>query len=164
MAVTTDIVQSWQRPRAVMRRHLQRGRSEPFAFSLLIVFLVLAFIAQFPAAARVTALDPVIPVSAQMLGKGLGLLATIPFFYALAAISNIALRAFGFGLSGYAARLALFWALVAISPFVLLVGLVAGMIGPGSQLMLIGLLTFAGYLFQWARAIVEASQTPSEVA
>ena len=48
-----------------------------------------------------------------MLGKGLGLLATIPFFYALAAISNIALRAFGFGLSGYAARLALFWALPA---------------------------------------------------
>ena len=55
MAVTSDIVESWRRPRVVLRRHLARGKSEAFAFSLLFVFLLMAFIAQYPGAARVSA-------------------------------------------------------------------------------------------------------------
>ena len=52
MSVTTDIVQSWTRPRAVIRRHLARGQSEPFAFSLLVTFLVLAFVSLWPVLSR----------------------------------------------------------------------------------------------------------------
>lgn len=150
MAVTTDIVESWRRPQSVVRRHLQRGRSEAFAFSLLFVFLLISFIAQIPGAARVTALDPAVPMSPQMLAIGLGLLATIPVFYALAWISQFAVRKFG---AGYGARIALFWSLVAVSPLVLLVGLVAGMIGSGPQLAVCGVLTFAAFVFQWLFAI-----------
>ena len=50
MAVTTDILSSWRNPRQGIRRHLARGVSEPFAFSLLLVFLVLAFVGQWPQA------------------------------------------------------------------------------------------------------------------
>jgi len=150
MSVTTDIVESWRRPQTVVRRHLQRGRSEAFAFSLLFVFLLVSFIAQIPGAARVTALDPAVPMSAQMLAKGLGLLATIPVFYGLAALSQLAMRGVG---GGYGARIALFWSLVAVSPLVLLVGLVAGMIGTGNQLVLCGVLTFAAFVFQWVTAL-----------
>jgi hypothetical protein len=163
MAVTADIVESWRRPRAVVRRHLQRGRSEPFAFSLLVVFLILAFIAQYPAAARVTAMHPAIPLSPQLLAKALGLLAMIPVLYGLAALSRLVARTFGGQGTLYGARLALFWALVATSPFVLLSGMVAGLIGPGPQLALAGGLTFAAFLFQWITALMETGVPQAEV-
>jgi hypothetical protein len=47
---------------------------------------------------------------------------------------------------GYRLRLALFWSLVAAAPAVLLMGMVAGLIGPGVQLQLVSglwLLAFA---------------------
>ena len=156
MAVTSDIVESWRRPRMVLRRHLDRGRSEAFAFSLLVVFLLLAFIASYPAAARVAALDATVPVAPQMLGRGLGLLATVPFLYGLAALSHLAARAMGGTGGWYDARMALFWALVASTPFVLLTGIVAGLIGPGPQLSLTGGVTFAAFLFQWIAGLTEA--------
>ena len=161
MAVTSDIVESWRRPGAVFRRHLARGRSEAFAFSLLFVFLLIALIARYPAAARVSALNPDIPIAPQMFGTGMGLLAAIPFLYALAALSHLVARALGGQGGWYGARMALFWALVTITPLVLLTGLVAGMIGPGPQLMLTGGVTFAAFLFQWFGALRLAETEPS---
>ncbi|WP_054303651.1 YIP1 family protein [Gemmobacter sp. LW-1] len=158
MAVTSDIVESWRRPRTVLRRHLERGVSEPFAFSLLFVFLLIAFIAQYPVAARETVMNPDKPLSAQLLAVGLGLLATIPVFYLLAAASRLVGRLSGGRGSWFGARLALFWALVTVTPLVLLVGLVAGMIGPGPQLTATGLVAFAGFLFQWIMGLSVVEQ------
>ncbi|MFZ0099367.1 MAG: YIP1 family protein [Gemmobacter sp.] len=153
MAVTSDIVESWKSPRAVFRRHLARGRSEAFAFSLLFVFLLIALIAQYPMAARKAFETPEAPISAQMFAIGLGLLATIPFFYGLAALSRLVARLMGGKGDWYGARMALFWALVTITPLVLLTGLVGGMIGPGTQLRLTGAVTFLGFLAQWLTAL-----------
>ena len=77
----------------MLRQHLARGRSEPFAFSLLLVFLALAFVAQWPVAARLahfagepSALPRILPrVSWRSL-------ATIPVWYALAALSRLVAR------------------------------------------------------------------------
>ena len=52
MSVTTDLVATWRRPRAILRQHLARGRSEPFALSFLLIFLLLAFVGQWPVASR----------------------------------------------------------------------------------------------------------------
>lgn len=158
MAVTSDIVESWRRPRQVLRRHLARGRSEAFAFSLLFVFLLIAFIAQYPGAARVTALNPEVPLPPQLLAKALGLLATIPLFYGLAALSRLVGKAVGGRGTWYGARLALFWALVAVTPFVLLVGMVAALIGPGLQLQATGGVAFAAFLFQWVLGLTVIEQ------
>ena len=149
MSVVADILESWRKPSQVMGRHLRRGKSEPFAFTFIVVFLIICFVAQWPEAARVTALNPEIPVAAQLLPRGLALLATIPFLYLVAALGGLVARALGGRGSWYAARIALFWALVAVSPLVLLVGLVAGMIGQGIQLNLIGGVTFAIFLTFW---------------
>ncbi len=158
MAVTSDIVESWRRPRVVLRRHLARGKSEAFAFSLLFVFLLMAFIAQYPGAARVSALNPDMPLSPQLLAKALGLLATIPLFYGLAALSRLVGKAVGGRGSWYGARLALFWALVAVTPLVLLVGMVAALIGPGPQLTAAGIAAFAGFLLQWILGLTVIEQ------
>jgi len=155
MSVTQGIVASWRRPRAVMHGVLARGQTEAFAFSLLVTFLVLAFVAQWPQAARQAHLDEV-PLPPLLLARALGLLAFIPLGYGLAALGHLVARAFG-GRGGWlGARLALFWALVATSPLVLLAGLVAGMLGDGVQALATGLVVFAAFLFQWINALIVA--------
>ena len=122
MSVTNDIVASWRNPGKATLRHLSRGRSEAFAFALLVVFLILAFVARWPTAARVSALQPEVPVFPQLMAAGLATLATIPVWYGLAALSRLAAGAMGGSGSWYGARIALFWSLVAVSPLVLLTG------------------------------------------
>jgi hypothetical protein len=155
MSITTDIVESWRRPRKVVRRHLDRGRSEPFAFSLLAAFLVLAFVAQWPSASRAAIEDGNTPLAPRLLAIALALLATIPLWYGLAALSRIVARAVGGRGTWYGARIALFWSLVAVTPLMLLQGLVAGMIGPGPQLTAVGVAAGVAFLVLWALSLIE---------
>lgn len=154
MSITTDIVESWRRPRVVVRRHLARGRSEPFAFSLLAAFLLLAFIAQWPAASR-AAFEDSTPVAPRLLAIGLALLATIPLWYGLAAFTRMVARIFGGRGTWYGARIALFWSLVAVTPLMLLQGMVAGMIGPSPGLTAVGVLAGVAFVVFWALALIE---------
>lgn len=158
MALLSDIGEGWRRPGVVVRRHLNRGRSEPFLFTFLFVFLLLAFVAQWPQAARVTALQPEVPLAPQLLGRALALLATIPVWYGLAALGRLAARAMGGQGDWYGARLALFWTLAQIAPLMLLAGLVAGMIGPGPQLTATGIVTFAAFALFWALNLRETER------
>lgn len=162
MSVVSDIVDSWRAPSKVLRRHLARGKSEPFAFSLLVVFLLICFVAQWPAAARMTALNPEIPMLPQLLPLSLGILATIPLWYALAAMGGLAARALGGQGGWYGARIALFWALVTVTPLVLLTGLVAGMIGPGPQLTVAALVTLALLVMFWSLNLREEGRAHAD--
>jgi hypothetical protein len=158
MSVTADIVQGWLRPKAVMRQHLARPVSEPFAFSLLVAFLVLAFVSLWPFMSRLSLQQPQVPMVQRLVGAGLALLASIPFWYGVAALSHWLAKAFGGRGSFYRARLALFVALVVVTPAMLLQGLVAGVIGPGRQLDLIGVGVGVGFLWIWLSMLVEAER------
>lgn len=158
MAVTTDILASWRNPRAAVRRHLARGVSEAFAFTLLLVFLILAFVAQWPQASREAYLAGEAVVSPRLLPRGLAVLATIPLWYGLAALSRLVARALGGQGTWYAARLALFWALATVSPLMLLQGLVAGMIGPGPALVATTLAVGTGFLWLWLTMLHEVER------
>ena len=158
MSVVSDIVDSWRTPSTVVRRHLARGKSEPFAFVLLVVFLIICFIAQWPDVARVTVLKPDIPMAPQLLGRAMAILATIPVWYALAALGHLAARAMGGQGGWYGARMALIWALVTITPLVMIAGLVAGMIGTGPQLTAVGTLTFAAFVVFWVLNLREVGR------
>ncbi|MFV0492708.1 MAG: Yip1 family protein [Pseudorhodobacter sp.] len=156
MSVTRDIVASWRHPRQVIRRHLQRPRSEPFAFTLLLTFMIVIFIAQWPQASRASFLQPEVPMTQRLVAAGLALLALIPFWYLVAAVGQWISRALGGQGDHYRARLALFWALVTISPLMLLQGLVAGMIGAGPGLTSIAVLTGLAFLVFWVINLSEA--------
>jgi hypothetical protein len=158
MSVTRDIVASWHSPRVVIRRHLARPVSEPFAFTLLVTFLILAFIALWPGMARLSTLDPTVPVTARLIPTALALLATIPLWYLVSIISHWVARALGGKGSYYRARLALFMALCAATPLVLLQGLTQGMIGPGPQATLVGVIAGAGFLVIWIVMLIEAER------
>jgi hypothetical protein len=66
------------------------------------------------------------------------------------------MRAVGQPISGYAARVALFWAFLATTPIFLLRGLMAGLIGGGLQADLMGLLGYVVFLWFWITGLKEA--------
>ncbi len=158
MTVTTDLVATWRSPRAAVRRHLARGVSEPFAFTLLLVFLILAFVGQWPAAAREAYLADEPSSAPRILGRGLAVLATIPLWYGLAAVSRVIARAMGGKGTWYAARIALFWALATVGPLMLLQGLVIGMIGPGPALWSVNVVVGLAFLWLWLTMLHEAER------
>ncbi|MFC3087316.1 Yip1 family protein [Tabrizicola soli] len=156
MTVSTELVATWRAPRAALRRHLARGRSEAFAFTLLLVFLILAFVGLWPVAARDAFLAGEPSAAPRILAFGLAVLATIPLWYGLAALSHLVARALGGQGNWFAARIALFWALATVSPLMLLQGLVAGMIGPGTALTSVRALVGLGFLWLWLTMLHEA--------
>ncbi|HMS94299.1 MAG TPA: YIP1 family protein [Tabrizicola sp.] len=158
MSASTELLASWRHPRQGIRRHLARGVSEPFAFSLLLIFLILAFVGQWPLAAREAHLADETSALPRILPRALAVLAMIPFWYGLAAISRLVARALGGNGSWYGARIALFWALATVSPLMLLQGLVAGMIGPGPALLAVSVLAGLAFLWLWLTMLHEAEK------
>jgi hypothetical protein len=156
MSITTDLVATWRRPRAILRQHLARGQSEPFALSFLLVFLVLAFVAQWPVAAREAFLAGETSATPRIVAMAYGVLLLIPVAYLLAALSHLVSRTLGGQGSWYGARIALFWALAAIGPLLLLQGMVAGMIGPGPSLTAVTAAVGLGFLWLWITMLHEA--------
>lgn len=159
MAITTDIVESYRRPRAVVRRRLDDVPNEGRALALLMGACLMIFISQWPGLARAAHLDPSVPLDARMGGA---LMATLfllpPIAYALAALSHLAARAMGGQGTGYGARIALFWSLLAVSPLMLLQGLVRGFIGPGPALGATGIVVGLVFLALWINALIEAER------
>ncbi len=157
MSVTRDIVRSWRRPREVMRRHLALGRREDRALIFLMVACIIIFVGQWPRLSREAFFDPSMPLDARLGGALFGWLFVAPLaFYVIAALSHMVARLFGGRGSWFGARLALFWSLLAASPLWLLVGLVAGFIGPGVELSVTGAIALLAFLVIWILSLVEA--------
>lgn len=158
MSLIPDIVESWRAPGRVLRRHLARPRSEAFVFTFLFSFLLIAFVAQAPYASRMAFLQPEVPMSQRLFAAFLGLLVTIPFWYLLAALSRLVAGVFGGRGSWYGARLALFWALAAITPAMLLMGLSLGFLGQGAQTNAVGAVIGLAFLILWILMLREAER------
>jgi hypothetical protein len=158
MSITTDLVATWTRPRAILRQHLARGQSEPLALSFLLVFLALAFVSQWPVAAREAHFSGEPSALPRILPRAMVILATIPIWYGVAAISRLAARALGGQGTWYGARIALFWALAAVGPLFLFQGLVGGMIGPGPALTLVTVVVGVAFLWLWITLLREAER------
>lgn len=156
MAVVSDIVQSWRSPRSVIARHLQRRPTEGFAFSLLVAFLLLAFVAQWPAMSRAAYLAPEAGLTQRMVAAGLALLASIPLWYGLAGLSHLVAHRFGGKGSYLGARLALFWALLSVAPLMLLQGMLSGFAGPGLLATAAGFVVLGGFLYLWLNMLIAA--------
>lgn len=149
MAVTRNIAATYRGPGRVVRRLLALGQREDRLLAYLMGACVLIFIAQLPRLAR----------EAHLTGQELNMLmgATLMawVFIAPLLLYAIALLARGVGRilrgqgTAYGARLALFWALLASTPLIMLHGLTAGFVGPGLELQLVGMVWCACFLWFW---------------
>lgn len=156
MPVTRDIAATYRGPRRVMRRLLDMGPREDRALALLMASCVVVFIAQWPRLAREAHLsgEDLYPLLGGTLMAWLFIAPLL--LYGIAFVSHLVLRAMGAHGSGFAARLSLFWAFLAASPLILLHGLVAGFIGPGAALNLVGVLWCGIFLWFWISNMREA--------
>ncbi len=160
MALTTDIVAMYRRPRAVVRRHLAAGQREDRALFYLMLACALIFVSQWPRLSREAYLDAEVPLQALLGGALMAWMFLAPLaLYALAALTHLIAMIVGGQGSWYSARLALFWSLLAAVPLWLLTGLVAGFIGPGPALSLTGGLALAVFLLFWGVSLWETERT-----
>ena len=150
------MMRAWTRPRAVIRARLGQGPREDRALAVLMAACGLIFVAQWPVHARAAHLDPSMPLDARLGGALLGSLFLLPLLaYGFAGLSHLVARGFGGKGQGFGARLALFWALLAVAPVMLLQGLVAGLIGPSPGLIVVQLVAGFGFLWIWLSMLVE---------
>lgn len=158
MPVSSDIVATYRGPGRVMRRLLAMGPREDRALIILMTACAIAFVAQMPGLSRKAFL------SGQDLNMMMGgaLLACLIFapllLYLLAALSHLAARLLGGKGTGYGARLALFWSLLAASPLQLLHGLTAGFVGPGTALQAVGFVWLVVFIWFWMSCLVTAER------
>ncbi len=153
MAVTDDIIATYRAPRDVMARLLAAERHEARALAYLLAAVIVIHIAQWPGMSRAAFLQPDVPLSQRMFAAFLAVLAAIPVFYGLAALSHLAARSLG-GTGGYfEARIVLFWALLATTPLMLFQGMVSAFMGQGPALTLTGLVVFAVFMWFWVTGL-----------
>lgn len=161
MSVTTDIPATYKGPRKVFARLLSMGAREDRLLVFLIVGCVLTFVAQMPKLAREAHLTGQ-ELNMLLGGALLGIVFIAPLLlYVLALVAHWIARAAGGQGDAYRARLALFWAFLASSPLILLNGLVAGFIGAGAALNLVGALWCAVFLWFWISGMIQGYWTKS---
>lgn len=170
MTVTSDIFALWRRPAAVIRGKIDEGPREDKALIVLMAACVLLFVARWPALSRQAHLDLValqnagqptdhLPSLQALMGINLFVMLFVAplMFYALAAVPVPFLRMMGRKIAPYAARLALFWALLATAPLMLFQGLLAGLSGNGIGLSVVSYAIGIAFFWLWSRLLKEAS-------
>lgn len=146
------VIESWWAPRRVVRS--LSGMPDRVLLVVLMVAMLISLIAQAPGHARAAALDPSVPLEARIGGAVMGTIFMMPLLaYGVAALTSLLSRLTRWRLDPLDARLALFWALLAVSPAMLLSGMVAGFIGPGPALTLTQTVSGLAFLFIWAAGI-----------
>lgn len=160
MSLSADILRSYRAPRRVLRRHLAAGRREDRALLFLVLACLLIFVAQWPAMSHAAQIDPTVPLQARIGGAIMGVLFVLPLLsYALAFLIWLVVRLFG-PISAYGARLAFFWAMLAVSPLMLAqAALLSALGGEAAQLFgLVVLAAFLGILIAGLRAALDAGR------
>ena len=158
MAVIRDLVEAHLRPRRVMARLLGMGQREDRAFAMLMGGCVILFMAQWPYRARQAHLSGE-TLTDYIQHDALGLIFLLPLIaYGFAALLRLITRILGAKADYYSARLALFWALLASSPALVLAGMVKGFIGLGTANTIVGVLWLVIFLWVLVNSFIEAEQ------
>lgn len=159
MTVTSDIFRAWTRPRMVIREKLGAGLREDRALAVIMGAGALLFVAQWPILSRAAYLDPAMPLEARLGGALMACLFVLPLLgYGVAQLSHLVARLFGGQGSAFGARLALFWALLAITPAMLFQGLLAGFLGQTAAVIGCQVFVMMAFLWLWLSMLNEAER------
>lgn len=157
--IVPRIVQSWWAPGRVV--DTLRGMPDRVLIVILMLAMLVFLVAQAPEHARAAHLDPAVPLSARMGGAALAVMFMMPLLaYGLAALVAALSRLTRHPVSGPQSRLALFWALLAVTPAMLLAGLTAGLVGPGAALTATRAVAGIGFLVIWGAGLRALSRPP----
>ena len=152
MAVLPDIARTYRQPARMQAARIGTG-DERLALAYAMISCGLIFVGQWPVQARRAHLEGA--DLDQLLGASLmGWIFVAPLLlYGIALAVHWGSRLIGRPVSGFASRMALFWALLAAVPLWLLNGLTAAMVGPGAALDIVGGLALGAFLAFWAAGL-----------
>jgi hypothetical protein len=157
MSMTANILRSYRAPRAVLRGLIEQGLREPQVLFFGTLACALIFVAQWPALSRAAALDPSVTFEQRMGGALFGTIFLLPLIlYGVAGVLQLALRVLACRAPGLWVRAALFWALLAVTPLMLLQAVLSAAFGPfGIALVFGGVVAviFAYILIQGLREV-----------
>ncbi|MCY3877294.1 MAG: YIP1 family protein [Rhodobacteraceae bacterium] len=149
-SLTSEILTAYRHPRLSFERQLAKniGDDRILFFGMLACFL--AFVARMPSLFRDSIPSGSPPLHAVVpIHFAVSLLMAPLLLYSVAAASHVLARAFGGWGNWRDARLALFWAVLAMSPLVLVAGIVEVAFQPwvsGALLVLIAVLFFSYWM------------------
>ncbi|WP_323008672.1 hypothetical protein [Paracoccus sp. (in: a-proteobacteria)] len=150
--IVPRILESWWAPGRVVRS--LRGMPDRALIVVLMAAMLIFLIAQAPGHARAAQLQPEVPLGARMGGALLAVMFMMPLLaYALAALVSALSRLTPWPVAPLESRLALFWALLAVAPAMLLAGITAGLVGPGAALGLTRAVAGLGFLVIWGAGL-----------
>ncbi len=157
MGLVSDIFATYRSPRNVMRRLLAVSPDESRALMYLLLACGLAFVAQWPRLQREALMDASVTLEMRIGGALLGWMFMVPpVMYAVAFAARLIARAFGGQGTGYSARLALFWSMLATAPLGLAAGLISGFGGAGIGATVMGVVGYAVFCLIWFSSMIEA--------
>ncbi len=166
MSTVSAILRTYRAPREVIRTHRASGADEATGLTWLFVACLLFFVAELPELSRQSHLDGgEVPLSSLALPTFYGtvLLAPLMFLF-IAAGSHLIAKALGGQGVWLDARLALFWSLLAVTPFVLFQGLIAGFVGEGRGLSAATVITGVVFVVIWVNCLIALERPKEEVA
>lgn len=165
MSTVSAILRSYRAPQEVMHTHRASGADEATGLTWLFVACILFFVARLPEVSRDShflALNGVErPVASLALPLFYGTVLLAPMMFLLiAAVSHLIARGLGGQGTWRDSRLALFWALLCVTPVVLFQGMIAGFLGAGGALTFASLLVSAIFLYLWINNLVALQRAP----
>jgi hypothetical protein len=154
MSLTHNILRSYRDPRAVVRGLALGDLREPQVMFFALLACGLIFVAQWPGLSRAATLDPSVTFEQRMGGALFGIMFLLPLvLYGLAALLHGGLRLGGVIVPGMLVRLALFWALLAVTPLMLLQGGLAAFLGSGVVSQGFGFVVAVAFLYILVKGI-----------
>lgn len=153
MSVSADILRSYRQPRVVMRGLLAMGPREDRALVFLAMAIGIGFLAQWPRMAEMARAAPDAGLSGFAAGEVMAIIIQALFAYGLAALVRLGAKVFRGRGSWFGERLALFWAMLATSPLMLVWGAVYAIFGPGMVQEAVSWIVLAAFLWIWIGGI-----------
>ncbi|MGB7270198.1 MAG: YIP1 family protein [Albidovulum sp.] len=157
MSVGAEILATYRDPAGPVGRLLASGPREDRALVIVMAAGLLMFVARAPSLARAAHIDPSVPLEARLGITLFIMLFILPLLaYGIALGAHMVMRILRFQGPASGARVALFWAMLAIAPASLLHGFCDGFVGQVAWVQLLGAAVFAGFLWFWMRGMVVA--------
>jgi len=163
MGPLSGLAGTWRAPGRDLAAHQAAGDSEAAALARLIGGCLAAFLSTLPGLMRAASEAPP-PFEARFGGALFAWLFLAPLaFYALAALGHLAARALGGRGSWRGARLALFSALFAVWPLMLLHGALLGLAPDSVLRIMVAAALAGGFLYIWLGGLI-AAESPGRAA